>query len=76
MKRIAGACLVLSFVTQPIVAQTRRMDQDPALDNLVHADGTITCELGSLGRVVEVGTCPQPMILIAGDSRTSSTFSL
>ena len=46
--------------------QHKRSDQDPALNNLVHADGYQTAPLGTLGRVEKVGDGPRHMILIAG----------
>jgi len=46
--------------------QEPTMVQDPTLNNLVHAEGTITCELGELGHVEKQGHGELDMILIAG----------
>ncbi len=60
---LAGVALLVSI---PAQGQQKRFDQDPALDNLVHAEDYATCEPGTLGRVTRVGNGPHPMILIAG----------
>ena len=66
MSRTQFVSLMLLCVSTPLFAQQKRMDQDPKLNNLVHAKGYVTCALGTLGRVTKVGTGPQDMILIAG----------
>ena len=50
----------------PANGQQRRLDQDPTLNNLAHADGYETGVLGELGRVDKVGAGPKDMIFIAG----------
>ena len=47
-------------------AQKRRLNQNPKLNNLVHAEGYKTGNLGDLGRVRKAGNGPKDMILIAG----------
>jgi pimeloyl-ACP methyl ester carboxylesterase len=42
------------------------MAQDPALNNLRHAGGTVTAAANTLGRVRQVGTGPRRMVLIPG----------
>jgi pimeloyl-ACP methyl ester carboxylesterase len=42
------------------------MEQDPTLNNLEHAPGYTTAELGTLGGVTRMGSGPQAMVLIAG----------
>ncbi len=59
------ACLALGMAAPPL-AQQRRMDQDPARDNLVHGEGYQTAAPGQLGRVTKVGHGPNDMILVAG----------
>jgi pimeloyl-ACP methyl ester carboxylesterase len=48
--------------------------QDPALDNLVHAPGTVTVELGTLGAVVERGSGPIDMVCVSGFGLGASVF--
>lgn len=43
-----------------------RMEQDPTLNNLVHAEGYQAAEPGALGRVTRVGNGPRHLVLIAG----------
>lgn len=43
-----------------------RHRQDSTLNNLVHAEGYATAELGSLGQVVRRGTSGPPVVLVAG----------
>jgi len=50
------------------------MEQDPALDNLVHAAGYRTGPLDRVGRVDEAGTGDRPMILIAGAGFDGDVF--
>ncbi len=66
MKKIHILSFLVVCLTQLVHAQQRRMDQDPSLNNLVHAKGYVPCELGTLGCVTKVGTGSQDMILIAG----------
>lgn len=66
-------CLVL-FMTVPLRAQIRQMDQDPNLNNLVHAAGYETCQPGTLDAVEEVGTGKRTMILIAGAGFGGNVF--
>lgn len=40
--------------------------QDPARNNLIHAEGYVTAELGELGSVRRQGDGPTPLILVAG----------
>ena len=76
--RLSIPVLVLSFFIA-VVAHAQqvcmpRMEQDWSLNNLVHAEGTVTCEPGTLGRVDKVGTGPLDMILIAGDGFGGDVF--
>jgi pimeloyl-ACP methyl ester carboxylesterase len=50
----------------PAFAQPRSMAQDPALNNLRHADGVATAAADTLGGVRQVGTGPRRMVLIPG----------
>ena len=55
-------------------AQQEEAPQDPKLDNLVHEHGYETCELGSLGAVVEAGSGPTDMVLVSGFGVGASAF--
>ncbi len=46
-------------------ARAQPQASEPAINNLVHAPGTETCELGEIG-VVKAGTGQTPLILIGG----------
>jgi pimeloyl-ACP methyl ester carboxylesterase len=64
---LAGA-VMLAVVSEPAAQQTcqARMEQDLALNNLVHPVGYRTGEPGVLGKVIRIGDGPVPMVLIAG----------
>jgi pimeloyl-ACP methyl ester carboxylesterase len=63
-----GRCslLLLCLLPEGAVAQTRSMAQDSALNNLQHAAGTATAQIGTLGRVRKLGDGPRTMLLIPG----------
>ena len=51
-----------------------RMEQDPALDNLVHPEGYRTAEPGTLGGVIRRGEGPVDMVLVAGAGFGAEVF--
>lgn len=65
---VAALCILGAVLSTalPAAAQEKRLEQDPTLNNLVHAAGYETGVLGELGDVRKVGEGPQDMILIAG----------
>lgn len=69
-RRVATVLCILAWalpaLALPAAAQQKRLEQDPSLNNLVHAEGYETGAPGELGRVRKVGHGPQAMILIAG----------
>lgn len=66
--------LVLLLFTPLTTAQLPADAQDPKLDNLVHATGTVTAELGTLGAVVERGSGPIDMVCVSGFGLGASVF--
>ncbi len=66
MFRMYFACVMVLCLGTSLSAQKRRFDQDATLNNLVHPEGYESCALGTLGRVTQVGTGSEDMILIAG----------
>lgn len=66
--------LVLALAARPARGQQAEAPQDPTLDNLVHAAGYRTAELGTLGAVVERGEGPIDMVLISGFGVGASAF--
>jgi pimeloyl-ACP methyl ester carboxylesterase len=67
MKSVQRLLAVFLIVTPTLlVAQTRSMAQDPALNNFQHPPGVQTGAAGTLGRVRKVGTGPRTMLLIPG----------
>jgi hypothetical protein len=61
-----GLALLVVVVPVGTMAQTRSTAQDPALDNLRHAPGTVTTAPDALGAVRRVGTGARTLILIPG----------
>lgn len=72
----SGLCLALlpCLATRPALPCQGEAPQDPSLDNLVHAPGYATAELGSLGAVVERGSGPIDMVLVSGFGLGASVF--
>lgn len=66
--------LVLLLFASLATAQILADAQDPTLDNLVHAAGTVTAELGTLGAVVERGAGPIEMVCVSGFGLGASVF--
>jgi pimeloyl-ACP methyl ester carboxylesterase len=61
------AVIALMLVVATLAAgQPRSMAQDPALNNLRHAEGVATMPAESLGRVRQAGTGPRNMVLLPG----------
>lgn len=58
--------LLIFLATGPASTSAQVKTSDPAINQMVHPDGTQTAPLGELGRVDKVGTGPIPMILIPG----------
>ncbi|HKQ61194.1 MAG TPA: alpha/beta hydrolase [Candidatus Polarisedimenticolaceae bacterium] len=52
-----------------------RMEQDPALNNLVHPEGYRPAESGTLGQVIRAGNGPLPLVLIAGAGFGGDVFA-
>lgn len=59
-------CLLLCAAAGRLTGQPRSMAQDTTLNNLVHAPGTRTTPLGSLGAMVRRGDGAVPMLLLPG----------
>src|SRR5262245_60503390 len=67
--RALSTALTILFVglsTLEAAGQTRRMEQDPALDNLKHPPGTETAAAGTLGDVRKAGEGRRTVLLIPG----------
>jgi pimeloyl-ACP methyl ester carboxylesterase len=72
--RVLSFSIALALTAGAGFSQDPEPRQDPKLDNLVHEGGYKTCELGTLGAVVERGKGPIDMVLVSGFGVGASAF--
>src|SRR5688500_13247110 len=66
MRFAQRSSIIISLMASTASGQPRSMAQDPALNNLRHADGVVTARADSVGRVRHAGTGARRMVLLTG----------